>query len=176
MQLSRAEAKVRVEKLRTAIERQRYLYHALDKREISDAAYDSLQHELLELETVYPELVTPDSPTQRVGAKPLDKFRKVKHVVPQWSFNDAFAPDEIRAFDERVRKFLGVGSKVEVAYTVELKIDGLHVVLTYERGEFVQGATRGDGVTGEDVTHNIRTIESVPLKLREPIDVIVGGG
>lgn len=173
--LTREEAKVRVKKLRAEIEHHRYLYHVLDKVEISDAALDSLKHELAELERQFPDLITPDSPTQRIGGEPLKQFHKVKHTVPQWSFNDAFDAEEIRAFDERVRKFLGVEAKIEVAYTAELKIDGLHVVLTYRGGKFVMGATRGDGVVGEDVTMNLRTIESIPLVLREPVDVVAEG-
>jgi len=173
--LTKEEVRARVKKLRAEIEHHRYLYHVLDKVEISDAALDSLKHELAELERQYPELITPDSPTQRIGGVPLKQFHKVKHTVPQWSFNDAFSAEEIRAFDARVRKFLGLDAKKDVAYTAELKIDGLHVVLTYEAGRFVLGATRGDGVTGEDVTMNLRTIESIPLVLREPVDVVVEG-
>ena len=172
---SKEVARERVAKLRKEIEHHRYLYHVLDRVEISDAALDSLKHELEELERQYPELITPDSPTQRIGGQPLKQFHKVRHTVPQWSFNDCFTSDELRAFDERVRKFLGVSPKIEVAYTVELKIDGLHVVLTYEQGLLKVAATRGDGAMGEDVTHNIRTIESVPLRLTEPVDVIVEG-
>src|SRR3989338_3635388 len=115
------EARARIKKLRSEIEHHRHLYHVLDKTEISDAALDSLKHELEELERQYPDLITPDSPTQRVGGQPLKQFVKVKHTVPQWSFNDAFSEEEIRAFDTRVRKFLGVGEKMEVAYTAELK-------------------------------------------------------
>ena len=173
--LTKEEVRARVKKLRAEIEHHRYLYHVLDKVEISDAALDSLKHELAELERQYPELITPDSPTQRIGGVPLKQFHKVKHTVPQWSFNDAFSAEEIRAFDARVRKFLGLDAKKDVAYTAELKIDGLHVVLTYEAGRFVLGATRGDGVTGEDVTMNLRTIESIPLVLQEPVDVVVEG-
>lgn len=165
------EIRERVEKLKAAINRYRYSYHVLDREEISPEALDSLKRELSELEETYPELLTPDSPTQRVGGKPLDQFRKVAHAVPQWSFNDAFTEEDIRAFDLRVKKILGK----EPPYTAELKIDGLKVVLTYEKGVLVTAATRGDGRVGEDVTQNVRTIESVPLKLEKPVSVVVEG-
>src|SRR3989338_2279895 len=172
---NKAEAQERIKKLREVIERNRYLYHVLDKPEVSDAVDDSLKHELQELEAAYPELITPDSPTQRGGGEPLKAFKKVRHEVAQWSFNDAFSVDEITAFDERVRKFLNVGSREAVEYTCELKIDGLHMVLTYEQGKLVRGATRGDGTVGEDVTMNLKTIQSLPLVLRQPVDIIVDG-
>lgn len=161
----------RVKKLRGTINRHRYLYHVLNKEEITPAALDSLKHELAGLEERYPELVTPDSPTQRVAGQALKEFRKVRHAVPQWSFNDAFDEDDIRAFDERVKRFL----KSSPQYLAELKIDGLKIVLTYEKGVLKTAATRGDGVVGEDVTGNVRTIESVPLKLEKPISLIVEG-
>ncbi|MDE1975437.1 MAG: NAD-dependent DNA ligase LigA [Patescibacteria group bacterium] len=167
----------RLNKLKEAIERYRYEYHVLDKSSISPEALDSLKHELVEIETGYPELITPDSPSQRVAGKPLPEFRKVRHEVPQWSFNDAFSEEEMREFDGRVRRFLaqaGFGD-VEPSYTCEHKIDGLKIVLTYEKGTLKQAATRGDGVMGEDVTENVKTIESVPLKLNQPVDIIVEG-
>lgn len=173
--LSKNEAELRLEKLRTEVERFRYRYHVLNESEVSDAVNDSLKREIEQLEEQYPELITSDSPTQRIGGEPLPEFTKVKHQVPQWSFNDCFTPDELLAFDERVRKFLGVGPTAHVSYTAELKIDGLHIVLTYKKGRLVLGATRGDGAIGEDVTQNIKTIESLPLTLREPVDVIVEG-
>ena len=175
LQLSKSSAKERIDKLREVIERNRYLYHVLDRPEVSDAVDDSLKHELAELERQWPEFITPDSPTQRIGGKPLDKFRKVRHEVAQWSFNDAFSVDEVRAFDERVRKFLKLEARAHLAYVCELKIDGLHVVLTYKKGLFMLGATRGDGTTGEDVTANLKTVQSIPLRLSEPIDAIVEG-
>ena len=170
--MTKEEAKERIEKLKETINKARYLYHVLDQSIMSDAALDSLKHELYELEQQYPELITPDSPTQRIGGKPLDKFKKVHHIVPQWSFNDIFSEKELRDFDTRMKKELGVK---EVDYTCELKIDGLHIILTYEKGLFVLGATRGDGKIGEDVTQNLKTIESVPLRLRETIDCVVEG-
>ncbi len=160
----------RVQKLREAINKYRYEYHVLDQEGIPIEALDSLKNELVKLEEQYPELVSADSPTQRVAGKPLSKFKKVQHQVAQWSFNDAFTEDDIRAFDERVRKVAP-----QATYTCELKIDGLKVALTFERGQLVTAATRGDGEVGEDVTHNVRTIESVPLTLTRPVDVIVEG-
>lgn len=171
----------RLAKLKAAIERHRYAYHVLDTQEISAEALDSLKHELVQIERVYPELITPDSPTQRVAGKPLPEFVKVRHEVSQWSFNDAFSPEEMIDFDVRVKKFLaqlgmkGFSKDMSVAYTVEHKIDGLKIVLTYEKGALVRAATRGDGVIGEDVTENVRTIESVPLTLTRPVDIIVEG-
>src|SRR3989338_448562 len=164
----------RIKKLREAINRHRYLYHVENKSEISPEALDSLKRELAELESRYPELVTSDSPTQRVAGKALAQFKKVVHAVPQWSFNDAFDEEDMRAFDERVKKTLGESFSAP-EYIAELKIDGLKVVLTYENGVLTNAATRGDGRVGEDVTHNIRTIESVPLRLEEPVSLIAEG-
>lgn len=167
----------RVSKLREAINHYRHLYHVHDKEEISIEALDALKHELALLEEKYPELITPDSPTQRVAGEPLPEFVKVPHRVAQWSFNDAFSEEEVRSFDERVRKNITAefGEGTPYTYTAELKIDGLKVVLTYEKGLLVTAATRGDGVVGEDVTANVRTIDSVPLTLAQPVDVIVEG-
>ena len=135
------------------------------------------KHELVIIEEEYPSLITPDSPTQRVAGEPLSQFKKVVHKVPQWSLNDAFDDNEIKAFDERVKRMLAkeLGRSVSPTYTCELKIDGLHVVLEYKNGILDVAATRGDGKVGEDVTHNVRTIESVPLKLSEPVNCIVEG-
>ena len=171
------ETRERVEKLRQIIEKHRHAYHVLDNPDISDAAFDGLKNELAKIEENYPELITPDSPTQRVGGVALEKFQKVKHVVAQWSLNDAFSDEEAREFDVRVKKFLRekYSRDISPTYICELKIDGLKIVLTYEKGLFVQAATRGDGRVGEDVTSNIRTIESVPLRISEPLDVVVEG-
>lgn len=166
------ETQERIKKLREAIDKYRYEYHVLDKEDLSAEALDTLKKELADLEEQYPELITPESPTQRVAGAPLDKFEKVTHEVQQWSFNDAFTEEDIRAFDERVKKNLGVS---EVSYSTELKIDGLKVVLTYKNGVLETAATRGDGRVGENVTMNVRTIDSVPLKLTEPIDCVVEG-
>ena len=168
--------KIRLEQLKKAIEHHRYLYHVLDKQEISDEALDSLKHELVSLETRYPELVTPDSPSQRVAGEPLPEFVKIEHEVPQWSFNDAFSEEEIKDFDARVKRFMQEKYPgISPEYICELKIDGLKVVLTYKKGMLVTAATRGDGKIGEDVTMNVRTIESVPLRLKEDVDIIVEG-
>src|SRR5690606_32553163 len=148
-----------------------------NKEEISAEALDSLKAELVDLEKQYPSLVTPDSPSQRVAGEPLAKFEKVIHTVPQWSLNDAFDEEEIREFDARVKRMLKTetGKDISPAYMCELKIDGLHVVLEYKKGHLEVAATRGDGRVGENVTHNIRTIESVPLTLQEPVDIITEG-
>lgn len=167
----------RLETLRKAIEKYRYEYHVLDKASISEEALDSLKHELVQIETEYPELITPDSPSQRVAGKPLPEFTKVPHKVPQWSFNDAFSPEEMMEFDARIKRFLvqeGIQNP-KPTYTVEHKIDGLKIVLEYKKGMLVTAATRGDGKVGEDVTENVKTIESVPLKLKQPIDIITEG-
>ncbi|HVY72679.1 MAG TPA: NAD-dependent DNA ligase LigA [Candidatus Paceibacterota bacterium] len=196
--MSPKETRERYEKLKSSLNHHRYLYYALESPEIPDSAYDELERELAEIEAKHPELITSDSPTQRVGGV-LGKFKKVKHSVPQWSFNDVFTEEEFREFDIRVRKMLGkpeqnvseeksgrpkggdpraflreVSAKA-LTYTCELKIDGLKVVLTYEKGKLVTAATRGDGTTGEDVTHNVRTIQSVPLVLTRPVDCVVEG-
>lgn len=162
----------RYEKLKKAINRYRYLRHVKNIEEISAEAEDSLKYELAQIEKQHPSLITPDSPTQRVAGAPLPELKKVRHIVSQWSFNDAFTEDDIREFDARTRRALG---RDALAYTVELKIDGLKVVLTYEKGLLMTAATRGDGRIGEDVTHNVRTIESVPLTLERPVSCVVEG-
>ena len=170
------EVKERYEKLKTAVNRYRRAYHVYDKEEISSEALDSLKHELSELEAAHPSLISPDSPSQRVAGKPLPGFKKVRHKVAQWSFNDAFTPEDIRAFDERVKRFLRAShGEVAPTYVCELKIDGLKVILEYQKGILATAATRGDGAVGEDVTQNIKTIESVPLALERPVDIIVEG-
>ena len=166
----------RYTKLKDTINRYRRLYHVYDKEEISQEALDSLKHEISDLEAQYPKLITPDSPTQRVAGEPLPAFKKVKHKVAQWSFNDAFTPEEMREWDARVKRHLRSRlGDVEPSYVCELKIDGLKIVFEYEKGFLKTAATRGSGVVGEDVTHNIRTIESVPLSLERPVDIIVEG-
>ncbi|OHA19501.1 MAG: hypothetical protein A3C08_02015 [Candidatus Taylorbacteria bacterium RIFCSPHIGHO2_02_FULL_47_18] len=168
------ETRERLEQLKRTIEKYRYEYHVLDKSDISSEALDSLKHELVEIETKYPELVTADSPSQRVGGAPLPAFKKVPHKVQQWSFNDAFTEEDITDFDERVKRFLKVGVPI-FSYLCELKIDGLKVVLEYRRGLLTMAATRGDGKIGEDVTENVKRVESVPLMLNESVDIIVEG-
>ncbi|MEN9649799.1 MAG: hypothetical protein RL094_766 [Candidatus Parcubacteria bacterium] len=174
------DLKARVVKLREAIEHHRYNYHVLDKQDISEAALDSLKRELAEIEQAHPELRDSNSPTNRIAGEPLKEFEKVEHKVPQWSFNDAFTEQDIRDFDGRVKRQLKqeLGDTKDVAaptYVCELKIDGLKVVFEYEKGQLVRAATRGNGKVGENVTFNVRTIESVPLTLREPVDIIVEG-
>jgi DNA ligase (NAD+) len=156
------EAAARIAQLRTEIEQHNYRYYALDDPSIPDAEYDKLFRELQALEARHPELLTADSPTQRVGGKPLKSFVEVQHRTPMLSLNNAFGDDEVRAFDNRIREALG---RAEVEYAVEPKFDGLAVTLTYRNGIFVQGATRGDGSTGEDVTENLRTVRAIPLRL-----------
>jgi DNA ligase (NAD+) len=172
---------VRAAQLRETIKKYRTLQHEQDESPISPEALDSLKHELALLEEEYPSLKTPDSPTQRIAGAVLSQLKKVPHQVPQWSLNDVFNESELRAFDERVRKNL---IKVEPRqsrfdldprYDCELKIDGLHIVLTYKKGKLVTAATRGDGKIGEDVTHAIRTIHSVPETLTRRVDLIVEG-
>lgn len=159
--------KERIEKLRDEINYHRYLYHVLDTQEISDAALDSLKHELARLEEAYPEFITPDSPTQRVGGAVLKGFKKVQHAVRMLSLQDVFSEEEFRAWEERISKVVPDFRKKlsRDGYFAELKADGFAVSLEYEDGVFVRGSTRGDGVTGEDVTENLKTIESIPLRL-----------
>lgn len=167
----------RYKQLTKLVEEYRYKFHVENIEVISAEALDSLKKELVEIEEQYPSLITPDSPTQRVAGQPLEKFKKVKHQVPQWSLNDAFDEKEIYEFDERIKRMLlaELGVAMQPTYTCELKIDGLHVVLTYAEGKLQTAATRGDGTTGEDVTHNVRTINSVPLSLREPVTIVAEG-
>jgi DNA ligase (NAD+) len=174
--MEKEQAKYRIDKLREEIDRHRHAYHVLDMPTISDEAYDSLFEELETLEEQYPEYVLVESPTNRVGATPLEKFVKVRHEVTQWSYGDVFDFEGLRKWEEKIIKMLekeGIAGAIE--YDCELKIDGLKMILTYKNGVLVMGATRGDGVIGEDVTQNLKTIQSVPLKLTQPLDMIVGG-
>src|SRR5690606_8384863 len=152
-----------VEQLRDQLREHNYHYYVLDNPVIPDAEYDRLFRQLQELERAHPELITRDSPTQRVGDKPLDEFAQVQHRVPMLSLDNVFNDEELVAFDRRVRERLESDDDIE--YVCEPKLDGLAVSLRYENGEFVQAATRGDGQTGEDITQNIRTIQSIPLRL-----------
>lgn len=168
--------KTRIEKLRKEIDKHRYLYHVLDRPYISDTAYDSLFEELLALEKQFPEFHSSTSPTQRVGAEPLKSFKKIRHVKQQWSFDDIFDAEGLKAWEEKIKRMLDkLSVKDKLEYCCELKIDGLKMILTYENGKFIQGATRGDGAVGEDVTHNLKTIQSIPLELDEKINMIVVG-
>jgi len=161
------------------IRRANEIYYVADAPELSDAEYDRLMRELVAIETAFPALATPDSPTQRVGAAPAGTFGEVVHRRPMLSLGNVFDEDELRAFDGRVRRGLGLPAAPEPAtelrYVAELKIDGLAISLRYERGRFVQGATRGDGTTGEDVTANLRTIAVLPERLREPATAEIRG-
>lgn len=202
--------KKRIERLSAEINRLRFEYHTLDKPDVTDEVYSSLMAELRGLEEEYPELKSSDSPTQRIGGKPLDKFRKVTHATRQWSFDDVFDCEELGRWEEKIERMiekwqgarskrqetsdkgqgtrggwqnsLGDGKTLSLVtshrsldYVCELKIDGLKVVLTYENGEFVQGATRGDGQIGEDVTENLKTIFHIPLKLKKSVSCVVVG-
>lgn len=165
------EIQIKAKSLRETIEYHSYLYHVKDTPEISDQEYDQLMRELINLESTYPELFTADSPTQRVGGAPLTVFHTVKHPVPLLSLDNAFDATELRSFDSRVKRALDIQNELE--YTAELKIDGLTVALTYENGILVQAATRGNGEAGEDVSANVKTIKSIPLKLATPIPHLV---
>lgn len=190
------EIKDRIKKLAKEINKRRYEYHVLDKPDVTDEVYDSLMEELRGLEEKYPDLKLSDSPTQRIGGKPLEKFQKVKHAVRQWSFDDIFNFEELVKWEEKAKRLIEkiklqphpvplrrdhpLLSKErdimkELEYVCEVKIDGLKIILTYENGIFARAATRGDGVIGEDVTENIKTIHSVPLKLNYPVDCVVVG-
>ena len=161
-----AATRKKVESLRSAIRNHNYLYHVLDDPEVPDAEYDRLIRELTKLEKENPELVTHDSPTQRVGAEPIKAFGTIEHALPMLSLDNAFSEDELRDFHRRVTERLDIDdANDELGYSAEPKLDGAAVSLMYEQGELVRAATRGDGTTGEDITHNVRTIASVPLKL-----------
>jgi DNA ligase (NAD+) len=155
----------RIAELRDAIRHHEERYYILNAPEIADAEFDDLLHELERLEADHPDLLTADSPTQRVAGRPIEGFATVQHVEPMLSLDNAYTEDELRAFDERVRKGAGLGN-APVAYVAEMKIDGLSIALTYEDGRLRRGATRGDGSRGEDVTANVRTIRAIPLRLR----------
>jgi len=181
--MDKNKAKNRIAKLSAEINKLRYEYHVLDKPDVTDSVYDSLTAELRALEEQFPDLRAVDSPTQKIGGRPLDKFQKVRHAVRQWSFDDVFSLDELKKWEEKIERMVeklegGQGGKGElgnVEYVCEIKIDGLKIILTYENGIFVRGATRGDGVIGEDVTENLKTIYSLPLKLSQPVSGVFVG-
>ena len=162
------DVKKQIEQLRELIRGHDYFYYVLSQPKISDREYDRLFAELKELEKEHPELVTADSPTQRVSGQPLEGFTTVRHSVPMLSMDNTYNAEELKAFDERIRKQL---KSSDYDYVVELKIDGLAISLRYERGRLVTGATRGDGEVGDDVTANIRTIKAIPLVLMDSEDV-----
>ena len=183
----------RIKKLTEEINKLRYEYHVLDRPDATDEVYDSLTEELKKLEEKYPQFRRSDSPIGRIGGKPLDKFQKVRHKVRQWSFDDVFNREELGKWEEKVLRMIekipnnksqitnkSQNSKFKIQnsfpeYVCEVKIDGLKIILTYEDGVFVQGATRGDGVIGEDVTSNLKTIGSIPLKLNYPVSGVFVG-
>ncbi|MDP3882585.1 MAG: NAD-dependent DNA ligase LigA [Candidatus Staskawiczbacteria bacterium] len=180
--MQKQEAKNRIEKLKELINHHRYLYHVQDKQEISDAALDSLKKELFDLEQQFPDLVTKDSPTQRVAGEPLKEFKKFKHPEKMLSFSDAFSKQDMEDWLERIKKLLTENEKQEIDFYCELKIDGLAIELIYESGELKTGSTRGDGTTGEDITQNLKTVDAIPLnfeirnsKFEIPDEVVVRG-
>jgi len=168
--LEQEKIKQRIEKLRQELDYHNYRYYVLDDPVVSDAEYDRLMAELIELEKKHPEFLSLNSPTQRVGAKPLEEFETITHTVPMLSLQNAMEPDEVVEFDKRVKKLLGLA---DVDYVMEVKIDGLAVELVYLNGEFSVGSTRGDGFTGEDITQNLRTIKSIPMRLLHDHDIPV---
>ncbi|MCG2821005.1 MAG: NAD-dependent DNA ligase LigA, partial [Candidatus Atribacteria bacterium] len=151
-----------IEELREKIRYHNYRYYVLDDPTVSDTEYDQLMRDLIELEEKYPRYITPYSPTQRVGIEPVSEFTTVKHTAPMLSLANAFSTEELRAFDQRIKKLI---PQKKLEYVVEPKIDGLAVALVFENGIFVRGATRGDGVNGEEITSNLKTIKTIPLKL-----------
>src|SRR5947208_9375921 len=152
----------RLESLREKIRQHEYRYYVLDDPEISDAEFDRLMNELKKFEAAHPELVTPDSPTQRVGGKPREGFVKVAHSAPMLSLDNAYSEEELRDWERRVHELSG---RKNIEYVCELKLDGMSLALRYEDGKLVRGVTRGDGTTGEDVTLNVRTVRSIPLSI-----------
>lgn len=171
MPMNREEAKIRIQKLKEKIKELNYQYFVLDNSEVEESVRDSLKRELIDLEQQFPEFITPDSPTQRVGSALSGKFDEVKHTVPKKSLADVFSFEEIWEWYARIEKL--VMGKIE--FVCELKIDGLNITLMYEKGEYKRALTRGNGVFGEDVTHTVKTINSLPLTLNEPIDIEIAG-
>jgi len=176
--MTKGNLEKRIKTLRETIQHHNHLYHVEDAPEISDEVYDSLLRELIDLEESHPEFKSSFSPTQRIGGEPIDSFSKVKHQVRQWSYDNVFSFEELIKWDEKIKRFIGkVNGKSEdkILYFCEPKIDGLKIVLTYKGGELTRGATRGDGMVGENVTHNVRTIRSIPLRLNKAVDLVVVG-
>ncbi len=170
MKVNKEEVKKRIEKLREEILRRNYEYFVLDESNVSEAVRDALKRELIELENQYPEFITPESPTRRVGSALSGRFEKIQHKSAKWSLADVFSEEELKAWEERVTKAVG-----KAEFVTELKLDGLNITVWYERGKLVKAITRGDGKVGEDVTHSIKTIKNVPLTLFEEVDLEVSG-
>lgn len=164
MSHNKSEIEKRVAELRATLDNYNYQYYVLDHPTVPDAEYDRLLRELQQIETEHPELVSTDSPTQRVGAKPDNGFEEVTHELPMLSLDNAMTDEELVSFDKRIKDRLK--SSADIEYVCEPKLDGLAVSLLYENGQLVRGATRGDGTTGENITLNVRTIQAIPLKLR----------
>ena len=171
--MTKSEAEERIKKLRDLINDYRYHYHVLDESIMSEAAADSLKHELAQLEAEFPELITPDSPTQRVAGKPLDKFTKVTHEKRMISLADVFSKEEVLDWISRNEKLVP-GGEIKEFFT-DIKMDGLACALKYRDGVFYQAVTRGDGLVGEDVTQNVRTIENIPMRIDNTGEVEVRG-
>ncbi|MFH0987871.1 MAG: NAD-dependent DNA ligase LigA, partial [Parcubacteria group bacterium] len=165
----------RLEKLKKQLREADHAYYVLDRPIMTDAARDSLKDELEKIEAEFPDLITSDSPTQRVGGVALKQFKKVKHDIPKYSLDDVFSFEEIVEFDKRVKRFLKIPASESIGYTCELKIDGLNMSFHYKNGLFEKAVTRGDGVVGEDVTATVKTIKSLPLRLRSDVDIEIGG-
>jgi len=175
--MDKERAAGKIEKLREQIKKLNFDYFVLDKSEVSEAVRDSLKRELKELEAQFPNLITPDSPTQRVGSALSGRFDKVTHLTPKKSLEDVFSPEEVQEWEKRIGKFTvgGEAGREKISYICELKIDGLNITLHYKKGKFFRALTRGNGTEGEDVTHTVKTIESIPLELTEPVDLEVSG-
>lgn len=173
--MDKSSAKNRLEKLKNQLREIDHAYYVLDRPLVSDAARDSLKDEVEKIEAQFPVLITSDSPTQRIGGRALGKFPKVKHNIQKYSLDDVFSFDEVREFDERVKRFLQLTENDAVEYTCELKIDGLNMSFHYRDGLFDMAVTRGDGVFGENVSHAVKTIKSLPLRLRKRISTEIGG-
>lgn len=170
--MNKNEAKIRIEKLKEKIKELNYQYFVLDQSEVSESVRDSLKQELKKLEEEHPDLITPDSPTQRVGSVLSGRFAKIKHITAKKSLQDAFSEEDVRDWFTRISKIV---PPEKIKFVCELKIDGLNITLHYKNGQLEKGITRGDGEEGEDVTHSVRTIESIPLTLNEPIDLEISG-
>ena len=173
--MTKQEAAKRIDKLKKQLKEIDHAYYVADAPIVSDAVRDSLKDELEKLEKQFPDLITPDSPSQRIGGKALGKFQKFKHLIPKWSFDDMFSFEEVKEFDEKIKRFLDLPATYDIEYICELKIDGLNMSFIYENGFLDRAVTRGDGITGEVVTHTVRTIGSVPLSISEKKYIEVGG-